>query len=62
MKILALSGSLRAASVNTALLRAAVRLAGPDSTIRLFQGIGELPLFNPDLEADDPAPVAALRA
>lgn len=62
MKILALSGSLRAASVNTALLRAAVRLAGPDSTIRLFQGIGELPLFNPDLEADDPAPVAAFRA
>jgi chromate reductase len=61
MKILALSGSLRAASLNSALLRALARIAPADMEVRLFAGIGALPLFNPDLEACDPAPVAALR-
>lgn len=62
MRILALSGSLRAASNNTALLRAAARLAPPDMTIELFSDLGTLPLFNPDIEASDPPPVACLRA
>lgn len=61
MKLLALCGSLRAASLNAALLRCAARLAPPDITLHLFGGIGELPLFNPDLEAAVPAPVQALR-
>lgn len=61
MKVLALSGSLRAASSNTALLRAVVRLAPPDMTVELFDGLGQLPLFNPDLEMADPFPVAYLR-
>jgi len=62
MKVLAISGSLRAASINSALLRAAVRLAPPDMEVRLFRAAGELPLFNPDLEANLPAQVAALHA
>jgi len=62
MHILAISGSLRAASRNTTLLRAAARLAPPGIEVTLFGGLGLLPLFNPDLEASDPAPVAALRA
>jgi NAD(P)H-dependent FMN reductase len=60
--ILALSGSLRAASLNTILLNAAARLAGPDVRIELFHGIGDLPLFNPDIEASDPPAVARFRA
>ncbi|WP_317203183.1 NADPH-dependent FMN reductase [Janthinobacterium sp.] len=61
MNILALSGSLRAASLNTALLRALARIAPPGVEVHLYDGLGALPLFNPDDEAGDPAPVAALR-
>ena len=62
MKVLALSGSLRAASINSALLRAAMRLAPAGMELRLWSGIGDLPLFNPDLEPHVPSPVAALYA
>jgi chromate reductase len=62
MKALAICGSLRAASINAALLRAAARLAPPDMQIRLLSGIGELPFFSPDLEHDLPARVAIYRA
>jgi NAD(P)H-dependent FMN reductase len=61
MRVLAISGSLRAASLNSALLRATARIAPPDFEVRVFDGIGALPLFNPDLENSDPAPVAKLR-
>jgi len=61
MKILAISGSLRAASINSALLRAAARLAPPGVQLAIFQGVGELALFNPDLESAVPPSVAALR-
>ena len=61
IKILAISGSLRAASLNSALLRAMARLAPDDIAIRLFDGMGNFPLFNPDIEASDPAPVASFR-
>ena len=60
--ILAISGSLRAASSNTALLRAAARLAPRHVTVTLYAGLAELPPFNPDHdEAPDPA-VTDLRA
>ena len=61
MKILAISGSLRAASLNSALLRAVARLAPADISVVLYRGLGDLPLFNPDIEAGDPSPVASLR-
>jgi chromate reductase len=57
IKILGLSGSLRAASINSMLLRATAKLAPPRMEVSLFQGLGELPLFNPDLEANPPATV-----
>src|SRR5262245_51317788 len=50
MNVLAISGSLRAASVNAAFCRAASRLAPPGIVVTHFQGLGSLPLFNPDLE------------
>ncbi len=62
MNFLAISGSLRAASLNSALLRATARLAPQGISIQVFQGIVDLPLFNPDIEFTDPAPVAKLRA
>jgi chromate reductase, NAD(P)H dehydrogenase (quinone) len=62
VKVLAISGSLRAASINSALLRAAARLAPPQVEVRIFRGPGALPLFNPDLEAQLPSQVAAFHA
>ncbi|MDB5803088.1 MAG: NADPH-dependent reductase [Betaproteobacteria bacterium] len=61
MKLLAISGSLRAASINSALLRVAAKLAPPGLSIEICCDIGVLPLFNPDLEADPPSAVIAFR-
>ena len=58
MKVLAICGSLRAASINAALLRAAVRLSPPEMQVKPLSGIGELPLFSPDLEHHLPLQVA----
>lgn len=62
MKLLALCGSLRAASINAMLLRAAARLAPPGIEVEIAPEIARLPLFNPDLETDPPAVVSAFRA
>lgn len=62
MKVLALSGSLRAASINSAALRATARLARPPLEVTVYAGLGGLPLFNPDLESAPPPAVAALAA
>lgn len=62
MKILAISGSLRAASYNTALLHAARELAPEGVAIEIFRP-HDLPFFNQDVEDQgDPAPVAAWKA
>jgi chromate reductase, NAD(P)H dehydrogenase (quinone) len=62
MKIIAISGSLRAASLNTSVLHAACRLAPAGVEIELFEGIGDLPFFNSDLEAERlPEEVARFR-
>lgn len=62
MNILAISGSLRAASSNTALLRAAARLAPNGVALHLYGGLGTLPLFNPDFEGREPPAVLEFRA
>ena len=59
--ILAIAGSLRAASLNTALLRAIAQLAPAEYAIRIYLGLGDLPLFNPDLDADSLPAVTGLR-
>jgi NAD(P)H-dependent FMN reductase len=62
MKILAMSGSLRAVSSNTNVLLAAIRLAPPGVEISLYRGIPELPHFNPDVEIVSVPPIVeALR-
>ncbi|HVO38477.1 MAG TPA: NADPH-dependent FMN reductase [Spirochaetia bacterium] len=56
VKIVAISGSLRKASVNTAVLKAASALAPADVRIHLFGGLGRIPPFNPDIDIDGAAP------
>jgi chromate reductase len=51
LRILGMSGSLRAGSVNAAALRAAAALAPEGVEITLYEGLGDLPHFNPDLDA-----------
>ena len=56
MKILAISGSLRALSSNTAMLRAAAALAPSTIEFTLFERIGNLPHFNPDIDGETVSP------
>lgn len=63
MQILAISGSLRAASTNARVLEAAARLAPTSVDVVLYDGLETLPYFNPDVEARGlPPSVARWRA
>jgi len=57
LHILAISGSLRALSSNTALLRVAAEVAPADIDVALYDGLGALPYFNPDDDVDVPPPL-----
>jgi chromate reductase, NAD(P)H dehydrogenase (quinone) len=62
--ILLISGSLRAESTNAAALRTAAALGGDELETKLCEGMGSLPHFNPDDDAEGAAPhpaVAELR-
>ena len=64
IRVLAISGSLRAGSSNTALLESAARLAHAGMEIAVFTGLGDLPHFNPDLDGEGhkaPLAVASMR-
>jgi len=61
MRILAVSGSLRESSFNTSLLRAALEAAPEGIELELWEGLGDLPLYDEDLEADTPESVRRLR-
>lgn len=61
MRILAVSGSLRESSFNTGLLRAAAEAAPDGIELELWDGIGDLPLYDEDLEAEAPESVRRLR-
>lgn len=50
LRILAISGSLRAASLNTALLRAAVKHAPAGMSVTIYDELGEVPHYNGDLD------------
>jgi chromate reductase len=57
LRILGISGSLRRGSHNTSLLRAAAKLLPPGVELELFDGLQELPAYDPglDVEPADPA-------
>jgi NAD(P)H-dependent FMN reductase len=61
VKLVGISGSLQARSANTALLDVARAVADPGVEVVVFDGLGDVPAFNPDT---DPAPavVDACRA
>jgi len=63
VKVLAVSGSLRADSYNTLLLTEAAAAAPTGVEVELFDPslIAELPLYDQDLEVDAPASVQRLR-
>jgi chromate reductase, NAD(P)H dehydrogenase (quinone) len=62
MKVIAISGSLRRESSNAALLRAAARVAPDGVEVVLYDGMGELPHFNPDLDGEGMEPPPSVRA
>jgi chromate reductase len=63
LDILGISGSLRAGSLNTALLRAAQKHAPAGVTIDLYDGLAGLPYYDGDLDTEEalPAQVRELR-
>ncbi|HTP18766.1 MAG TPA: NADPH-dependent FMN reductase [Solirubrobacteraceae bacterium] len=54
MRILAISGSLRRASHNTGLLRAAAEVAPDGVEVQMFEGLDRLPHYNEDDDTEDP--------
>jgi chromate reductase, NAD(P)H dehydrogenase (quinone) len=65
MRVLAISGSLRRASTNTAALEALARLAPEGVKLLLYRDLAKLPPFNPDDDIEDkpkPELVETLRA
>jgi NAD(P)H-dependent FMN reductase len=65
MRLMTVSGSLRAVSSNSAALEALRLLAPPGVEVRPWRGLDSLPHFNPDLDTEaapaTPPAVAALR-
>lgn len=59
MKLLAISGSARQDSTNTALLMAMKRLAPVDTDVTVFHRLDTLPVFSPDLEGER-TPIAVM--
>jgi chromate reductase, NAD(P)H dehydrogenase (quinone) len=65
MRLLAIFGSLRRASSNTAALEALARLAPEGVKVLVYRELAELPPFNPDDDVEDrpiPQPVETLRS
>jgi len=63
VRILAISGSLRHASSNRALIEAAAQLAADPVEVVVYSPLEQIPPFNPDLdEVDPPAAVVRFRA
>ena len=53
-KIIAILGSTRKGSANLNLLNAIIKLYSKTLHIRIFQGLQDIPHFNPDLDTENP--------
>lgn len=59
MRLVGVCGSLRGGSLNAAVVETAVELCAEAGVgMEVYRGIGELPFFNPDVEAAGPPPAA----
>ncbi len=62
VNVLALVGSLRAASINRQLAELAAETAPAGVAVTVFEGLGDLPFYNEDIDNENvPASVVALR-
>ena len=61
VRLLLVSGSTRRASTNTAALRAVPDVAPSGVTAILYEGLADLPAFNPDADAPGAPPHRAVR-
>jgi chromate reductase len=59
VRVLGISGSLRAGSLNTRLLEAAIELAPAGMTIERYEGLRDLPYYDADLDGEEPPAAAA---
>lgn len=59
LNIIAISGSLRAASTNSALVAALARNAPVGCQVTVYDRLGHLPIFNPDDEGENTPPEAS---
>lgn len=57
INLLAISGSLKSTSANTNILRVLAKLAPENVVMKVFEGLDELPHFNPEAKEDIPAVV-----
>ena len=63
IRIAGICGSLREASLNKGLLRAAAELAPAGMEVQIFTRLGDIPPYNDDVFVKgDPEPVAAMKA
>ncbi len=62
MRVLGIAGSLRRASHNRSLLRAAAELLPPEAELEVWDGLAAIPAYDEDLDQEgEPEPVAAMR-
>lgn len=62
IELLGISGSLRSGSYNSALLRAASQLAPEGVRIDIYEGLGDIPLYNDDVRLlGEPAGVTRIK-
>ena len=59
MNILGISGSLRTSSVSTALLKTGATLMPAHVKLTIYDGLGNLPHFNPDIDNDFQPPAVS---
>lgn len=61
VRILALVGSLRAGSHNRQLAEAAVKLAPAGAEVALYEGLGDIPFYNEDIDVEGSVPASAVK-
>lgn len=61
VRILVLVGSLRAGSHNRQIAETAVKIASSGVEVELFDGLGEVPFYNEDIDVEGRVPAPAVR-